>query len=117
MRPFTSHLIDFNPRLPRGRRHPALQYEQRAHTISIHASLAGGDDGARRQCAGLRISIHASLAGGDLRQEISIAAEQNFNPRLPRGRRPPRHQEAKETPEISIHASLAGGDNSRFIAQ
>ena len=35
--------------------------------ISIHASLAGGDRGAAlRHCSGHRISIHASLAGGDV---------------------------------------------------
>ena len=38
---------------------------ERWYGISIHASLAGGDNVPGDQLAGEVISIHASLAGGD----------------------------------------------------
>ena len=59
----------FNPRLPRGRRRSIVALLLRLPVVSIHASLAGGDDFALQ------------LPGGQLR----------FNPRLPRGRRRRRH--------------------------
>ena len=56
----------FNPRLPHGRR---LSYNDAARlvdTISIHASLTGGDMiGAVGNAKKDAISIHASLTGGD----------------------------------------------------
>ena len=104
------------------------------HGISIHASLAGGDDLIRRYVyPAIGISIHASLAGGDLLAPISAAGHTHFNPRLPRGRRqllghanyattafqstPPSREAtlfaagAEIALPISIHASLAGGDS------
>ena len=55
----------FNPRLPRGRR-------LNGHVI---ASLF------------IKISIHASLAGGDDKFVVDQHFHVDFNPRLPRGRR------------------------------
>ena len=102
--------------------------------VSIHASLAGGDKAQRAAERSETVSIHASLAGGDHCRKEKSWSGSRFNPRLPRGRRPPRHQEAKETSRgfnprlprgrrppfpplnvplgaVSIHASLAGGDS------
>ena len=58
------------------------------------------------------ISIHASLAGGDSACTVPPMPFRDFNPRLPRGRRPRAcfHHAFMDT--ISIHASLAGGDTS-----
>ena len=79
--------------------------------ISIHASLAGGDDSVLyNSIKEAAISIHASLAGGDYLAAIFIAADDDFNPRLPRGRRPDQAYKAVIAGLISIHASLAGGD-------
>ena len=103
--------INFNPRLPRGRRHPAKAAEEGVEVISIHASLAGGDfirrliscrrcnfnprllRGRRRllkavflQHAGFQStppSREATRGGGHAARH-----ERDFNPRLPRGRRP-----------------------------
>ena len=105
--------IYFNPRLPRGRRlsflttaWPLVLFQSTPPSreatlntdatmpfsiISIHASLAGGDDfRGRFMPEGKTISIHASLAGGDGTRCGNISNR-----------------------SISIHASLAGGDTSR----
>ena len=59
------------------------------YTISIHASLAGGDFQVMFVSDPTRpISIHTSLAGGDAIALLTVAISRpNFNPRLPRGRR------------------------------
>ena len=54
----------FNPRLPRGRR-PVVVGGEGDGQISIHASLAGGDEITDSMRYATSISIHASLAGGD----------------------------------------------------
>ena len=102
---------NFNPRLPRGRRLLLPAVFVLSVPISIHASLAGGDPFRRIVKLSASISIHASLAGGD--GDLLLAAGEvlgfqstppsreatpakfsppfrscNFNPRLPRGRRP-----------------------------
>ena len=61
---------------------------RRHDPISIHASLAGSDNGAVDILGGVGISIHASLAGSD----------------------DPRNEPQLED-IISIHASLAGSDD------
>ena len=123
----------FNPRLPRGRRPATTSAETAGTAISIHASLAGGDWlGCAATFAAQVISIHASLAGGDLCRAERTSPWDDFNPRLPRGRRhllgspvlrsaifqstPPSREATLATADrgrdkfISIHASLAGGD-------
>ena len=122
----------FNPRLPRGRRprnrYVTVYYNRFQSTPpSREATLATADRGRDKF-----ISIHASLAGGDdvpqlfmdaiadfnprlprgrrLSKTASISTVWNFNPRLPRGRRPVRHLRNLRAKGISIHASLAGGD-------
>ena len=52
-----------------------------------------------------RISIHASR-----RVVVIVIVDDNFNPRLPRGRRLVALLVAVDVGHISIHASLAGGD-------
>ena len=57
---------DFNPRSPRGERHPVNEFGGGFRVISIHAPLAGSD------------AVLSGLAN------LSIY----FNPRSPRGERP-----------------------------
>ena len=57
-------------------------------TVSIHATLAGGDLVFYHQLSILCVSIHATLAGGD------VDVEDNKLKPL----------------SVSIHATLAGGD-------
>ena len=71
-------------------------------------------EATRISTSGIRpmtISIHASLAGGDLGPARWPGPERYFNPRLPRGRRRYVAPAIGEIPLISIHASLAGGDS------
>ena len=120
----------FNPRLPRGRRQPAIVWST-GRAVSIHASRAGGDARCERGGIGMRVSIHASRAGGDRVADRHVPLNVCFNPRLPRGRRRSlrpasyragcfnprlprgrRRDAAQALPEsaVSIHASRAGGD-------
>ena len=105
--------LDFNPRLPGGRRPNIFQRNTLSSEISIHASRVGGD----RRPQALRwpwtgISIHASRVGGDLKNTMLNNIEpNNFNPRLPGGRRPNHTESNNKSPEISIHASRVGGDD------
>ena len=63
------------------------------HKVSIHATLAGGDEISRRLGDLNDVSIHATLAGGDLPAVGWVAACCN----------------------VSIHATLAGGDSAAYI--
>ena len=127
--------LNFNPRLPRGRRPTGCWPKTCGCGISIHASLAGGDWPPFYSSSRCRISIHASLAGGDAEYQEEHDDPEDFNPRLPRGRRhkcdtgkesdtvfqstpPSREATQRGLPAlhhvpISIHASLAGGDAAR----
>ncbi len=86
---FTAALIDFNPRLPRGRR------PRTGRGVRLKAGFQSTPP-SREATARLRvtphgidaISIHASLAGGDGPRFDRHRRIFHFNPRLPRGRRP-----------------------------
>ena len=58
-------------------------------TVSIHAPRAGGDAVLDRCAAALEVSIHAPRAGGDSLQGSFLCRSCCFNPRPPRGGRPP----------------------------
>ena len=60
-----------------------------ARSISIHAPLAGSDERHGRGAADYRISIHAPLAGSDRGFMRMVGSFCYFNPRSPRGERPP----------------------------
>ena len=69
---------------------PACPQTEHIGSISIHASLAGGDRVGRLPAVrDTHISIHASLAGGDRCVFPRGRSLAYFNPRLPRGRRRP----------------------------
>ncbi len=77
----------FNPRLPRGRRPSAGRIAATTSAISIHASLAGGDEQGADIIQNLP-NFNPRLPRGRRRQPIRIRlCQRHFNPRLPRGRR------------------------------
>ena len=93
----------FNPRLPCGRRQSAMRITELPVFISIHASLAGGDDFRDFPPYTTAISIHASLAGGDWSLSSVLGRQRHFNPRLPCGRR---HQlTGKSLAELSFQST------------
>ena len=58
--------------------------------ISIHAPREGGDYHFRKMgVTHLGISIHAPREGGDAGENCDKSVQENFNPRPPRGGRPP----------------------------
>ena len=88
-RNFWIGLWGFYPRHPRGWRLVTNACAIRFCAVSIHATLAGGDQPPMRHNRGRsRVSIHATLAGGD-RFDISVWIKKWC---------------------VSIHATLAGGD-------
>ena len=131
---------DFNPRLPRGRRRAGgRQSEGRGGfqstppsreatlvamraiiplPISIHASLAGGDDTRRDQrVRSQSISIHASLAGGDDIDFTDNLIHVVFQSTPPSREATPASPPSISNSRISIHASLAGGDERNVPEQ
>ena len=56
---------NFNPRFPRGKRHPGSILSIRCLSISIHASRGGSDLLYKSVFRGMYISIHASRGGSD----------------------------------------------------
>ena len=82
-----TELSYFNPRLPHGRRPLHVLQFINEFLISIHASLTGGDGCQRAGREIVGISIHASLTGGDAGELTAIDDGNDFNPRLPHGRR------------------------------
>ena len=102
---------DFNPRPPRGGRRDHQREALTERKISIHAPREGGDTGwsgvasatgisihapreggdlwARQNGMEIIISIHAPREGGDDRGQSTLLRQEHFNPRPPRGGRPP----------------------------
>ena len=106
--------------------------------VSIHATLAGGDNIAifsslqarmflstppsrvatspvRSATVTPSVSIHATLAGGDRRQRADYRRAVRFYPRHPRGWRLRRQRRLHVFNGVSIHATLAGGDLCRTV--
>ena len=82
-------------------------------SVSIHATLAGGDGHSNRTSLNIsKVSIHATLAGGDCAHKQTPDAETRFYPRHPRGWRHWCDPQDRINMVVSIHATLAGGDFS-----
>ena len=79
-------------------------------SISIHASLAGGDPARPAAVCPACISIHASLAGGDQIAVDQIAEQGRFQSTPPSREATGCFEKQGGQKHISIHASLAGGD-------
>ena len=85
---WTATATGFYPRHPRGWRRSSYIFRTPRRSVSIHATLAGGDrEPVYQQCGRQRVSIHATLAGGDALNTVGPVCQL-----------------------VSIHATLAGGD-------
>ena len=80
----SGHRWNFNPRTPRGVR-PGTVIIPVQQAISIHAPLAGCDRQILSIYVQNEISIHAPLAGCDHSSQLLDLKIVNFNPRTPRG--------------------------------
>ena len=78
----------FNPRTPCGVRQAQRRQTRRERIISIHAPLAGCDQGKDAEKEIAFISIHAPLAGCNALATKILLDISNFNPRTPCGVRP-----------------------------
>ena len=125
--------MNFNPRLPYGRRQKPQYRCNNQVAISIHASHTGDDKALlcnRLYCEKFQstppirettfiiklcifyvlISIHASHTGDDGNSLFRVFLRPYFNPRLPYGRRLSRQLVWRKRKSISIHASHTGDD-------
>ena len=100
----------FNPRTPRGVRHPESRFRDRRGRISIHAPREGCDKGDTYYTLENGISIHAPREGCDVAQRLGIRIPKYFNPRTPRGVRPEIFNAILVSISISIHAPREGCD-------
>ncbi len=105
-------LICFNPRSPRGERPSTLAVDSCPVIVSIHAPRVGSDHDRYRAALRARVSIHAPRVGSDDGKRLPMADKTKFqstlpawgatslvstnspsgncfNPRSPRGERPP----------------------------
>ena len=78
--------------------------------ISIHAPREGRDQIRVQRRYRHRISIHAPREGRDSVAMMEVVGVVYFNPRAPRGARPPRHRPPERPESISIHAPREGRD-------
>ena len=130
---WTATATGFYPRHPRGWRRSSYIFRTPRRSVSIHATLAGGDALNTVGPVCQLVSIHATLAGGDAsavcagnrRVGVSIhatlAGGDGLSPHLPHHRAvflsTPPSRVATQSPRrphrpkhVSIHATLAGGD-------
>ena len=112
--PPAARLTCFYPRHPRGWRLRGIAEPSHIHSVSIHATLAGGDlEGTAKRTAWF-VSIHATLAGGDptilclnTPYIVSIHATLAGGDCI--------GETAKNVCIVSIHATLAGGDTGKVV--
>ena len=101
----------FYPRHPRGWRRVGAGVYHQAGFVSIHATLAGGDDKWRAKLYSLVTFLStppSRVATGPGRKDS--ARDRGFYPRHPRGWRRAVDVLICGGVEVSIHATLAGGD-------
>ena len=85
----------------------ALQGNGIDRAISIHASRVGGDNGKQYAENTTYISIHASRVGGDPSPCIRAGKRDDFNPRLPGGRR--QRMRLPASTAVNFNPRLPGG--------
>ena len=130
--------IDFNPRFPRGKRHPPRPHQcrypkfqstlpareatdrlaplEQPQRISIHASREGSDH-LRRNAFFIYLVFQSTLPAREATNILTTCRDfvLNFNPRFPRGKRPNQYPGLRPGPAISIHASREGSDDEISI--
>ena len=104
-------LSHFNPRSPRGERRSAIlsPFASPRFQSTLPARGATSVDDSGKPTAW--ISIHAPREGSDLQNIKRRASRRNFNPRSPRGERPPNDIIYSLNLCISIHAPREGSDS------
>ena len=129
---------DFNPRAPRGARPPpekmflsphrfqstcparGTTFDQKSAAlldcISIHVPREGHDRRPVRFDIGNVISIHVPREGHDRKQTALFLLDIDFNPRAPRGARPPTFKDEFLYIAISIHVPREGHDHRRRLS-
>ena len=103
---------NFNPHHPRGWRPWELKKNIDTDPISIHTTLAGGDDIEKLIDRLSTISIHTTLAGGDLSQMHLTHKDLEFQSTPPSRVATQDWMGGVLTIQISIHTTLAGGDHT-----
>ena len=91
-RPTTTREIprtNFNPRPPRGGRHIMREVERNILLFQSTPPARGATTGSILHSTSTKISIHAPREGGDIFYGRSAYFPWYFNPRPPRGGRPP----------------------------
>ena len=94
----------FNPQLPRRKRRWHSPRLMPTSSISIHSFLVESDQITLRHSARYAISIHSFLVESDPIKPPLLPSMQNFNPQLPRRKRP-------LCTVISIHSFLVESDD------
>jgi len=107
------HCTGFNPRSPRGERHPPRHQRLSLCRVSIHAPREGSD--VVRACANItdQVSIHAPREGSDARRSAFLPLPRCFNPRSPRGERRTSARGHWGAVGVSIHAPREGSDGTK----
>ena len=104
----------FQSTLPAGEATKEAPAQAPKKEISIHASR-GGSDMPKIDIKNSAPIFQSTLPAGEATNgpHWRPTPIDYFNPRFPRGKRPPKAEEAKEPPKISIHASRGGSDAGR----
>ena len=86
----TKRFIYFNPRAPRGARHRRIHMAQVVEAFQSTRPARGATGERRHHHSGRQyISIHAPREGRDRSRASAAGRQEHFNPRAPRGARPP----------------------------
>ena len=103
----------FNPRLPHGRRRKIVTIRERSR--DFNPRLPHGRRPVSAIIWHLRqaISIHASLTGGDHARERESSSGHHFNPRLPHGRR--HNVIAESNAELIFQSTPPSREATRFF--
>ena len=104
---------NFNPHHPRGWRLARSPTDIGDKIFQSTPPSRVATDKSVRKERDKKISIHTTLAGGDDNCDVSACSLFYFNPHHPRGWRPFANASNPQGPGISIHTTLAGGDPRR----
>ena len=106
----TSQLSHFNPRSPRGERPCASSRPASARPFQPTLPARGATFPQASFDDSFHISTHAPREGSDGEYQPTICPAWNFNPRSPRGERPPAVPPRWSAATISTHAPREGSD-------
>ena len=103
---------DFNPRFPRGKRHPARSVPGLRRPISIHASREGSDL-SKHEILNVFLDFNPRFPRGKRLSTKGVHAKMSiFQSTLPAGDATPKATDSTFYVWISIHASRGGSDVS-----